>query len=113
MLTITPKPGWTTKGYRCRDVPVSLRTAEAAKRFIELRPCTVVQRGLAQIGEHDRGLAGHGPVHAAPDLLPGGAMTKEVLPLACSMTKRCAPATAGWAVSSAVLRRSPCQSSHK
>lgn len=37
LLTITPKPGWTTKGYRYRDVPISARTAEAAKRFIELR----------------------------------------------------------------------------
>jgi len=37
LLTITPKPGWTTKGYRYRDVPISTRTGEAAERFIELR----------------------------------------------------------------------------
>ena len=37
MLIVTPKPGWTTKGYRYRDVPISSRTAEAAKRFINLR----------------------------------------------------------------------------
>lgn len=37
VLTITPKPGWTTKGYRFRDVPVSERTSAAAKAFIKLR----------------------------------------------------------------------------
>ena len=34
VLTIGPKPGWTTKGYRYRDVPISKRTADAALEFI-------------------------------------------------------------------------------
>jgi integrase len=37
VLTITPKRGWTTKGYRYRDVPVSERTIAAAKTFLRLR----------------------------------------------------------------------------
>jgi site-specific recombinase XerD len=37
LLTITPKPDWTTKGYRYRDVPVSERTMDAGKTFIRLR----------------------------------------------------------------------------
>jgi len=37
VLTITPKPGWTTKGYRYRDVPISDKTTEAARIFIRLR----------------------------------------------------------------------------
>jgi len=36
-LTITPKPGWTTKGYRYRSVPVSNTTIKALKKFINLR----------------------------------------------------------------------------
>lgn len=38
LLTITPKPDWTTKGYRFREVPVSERTVAAARTFIKLRP---------------------------------------------------------------------------
>jgi site-specific recombinase XerD len=37
LLTITPKPGWTTKGYRYRDVPASERTLAAARAFVRLR----------------------------------------------------------------------------
>lgn len=37
LLTITPKPNWTTKGYRYREVPVSARTAAAVKAFVALR----------------------------------------------------------------------------
>jgi len=37
MLTIGPKPGWTTKGYRYRDVPISKRTVAAAHEFIRIK----------------------------------------------------------------------------
>jgi len=37
LLTVTPKPGWTTKGYRFRDVPISERTAAAVISFIGSR----------------------------------------------------------------------------
>lgn len=37
VLTVTPKKGWTTKGYRYRDVPISERTAAAGRTFIRLR----------------------------------------------------------------------------
>lgn len=37
VLRITPKPGWTTKSYRHREVPVSGQTLEAARRFINTR----------------------------------------------------------------------------
>jgi site-specific recombinase XerD len=37
VLTITPKPNWTTKGYRYREVPISERTVAAAKTFLRLR----------------------------------------------------------------------------
>lgn len=37
LLTVTPKPSWTTKGYRYRTVPVSERTVAAVKAFIRLR----------------------------------------------------------------------------
>jgi integrase/recombinase XerD len=37
LLTITPKPGWTTKGYRFRDIPVSVTTAKAALEFAKLK----------------------------------------------------------------------------
>jgi site-specific recombinase XerD len=37
LLTVTPKPSWTTKGYRYRTVPVSEQTIAAAKTFIRLR----------------------------------------------------------------------------
>ncbi|MRG96525.1 tyrosine-type recombinase/integrase [Polyangium spumosum] len=34
LLTITPKPNWTTKGYRYREIPVSARTAAAVRAFV-------------------------------------------------------------------------------
>jgi site-specific recombinase XerD len=37
LLTITPKPDWTSKGYRYRDVPISEHTVAAARAFIRLR----------------------------------------------------------------------------
>jgi integrase/recombinase XerC len=37
LLTVTPKPGWTTKGYRYREVPISERTAAAVASFIAAR----------------------------------------------------------------------------
>ena len=37
VLTIGPKPGWTTKGYRYRDVPISKRTADAALVFLRTK----------------------------------------------------------------------------
>jgi site-specific recombinase XerD len=36
-LIITPKPGWTTKSYRHRRVPISSSTVVAMKRFIATR----------------------------------------------------------------------------
>ncbi|MCA9623842.1 MAG: tyrosine-type recombinase/integrase [Myxococcales bacterium] len=33
-LTISPKRGWTTKGYRYRDIPISRATAKALKVFL-------------------------------------------------------------------------------
>jgi site-specific recombinase XerD len=42
MLTVTPKPGWTSKGYRYRDIPVSERTVKAAKVFILTRAKVVL-----------------------------------------------------------------------
>ena len=35
VLTITPKPGWTTKGYRYRHIPISEATANAIEGFIQ------------------------------------------------------------------------------
>jgi site-specific recombinase XerD len=37
ILTITPKPGWTTKGYRYRNIPISERTAKAVRSFVATR----------------------------------------------------------------------------
>ena len=37
VLTIGPKAGWTTKGYRYRDVPISKRTVDAALEFIRIK----------------------------------------------------------------------------
>jgi site-specific recombinase XerD len=37
ILIVTPKPGWTTKGYRYRNIPISERTANAARAFIGAR----------------------------------------------------------------------------
>ena len=42
ILTVTPKPGWTTKGYRYRDIPISARTAKAAKTFVATRAKVVL-----------------------------------------------------------------------
>jgi integrase/recombinase XerC len=36
-IVVTPKEGWTTKGYRYRTVPVSPATVKAALQFMELR----------------------------------------------------------------------------
>ena len=36
-LTVTPKPGWTSKGYRYRTVPIPMATATAARTFVEGR----------------------------------------------------------------------------
>jgi len=38
IITVTPKPGWTTKGYRYRDIPATKQSIEAAKRYIAARP---------------------------------------------------------------------------
>jgi len=32
-IVVTPKPGWTTKGYRARSIPASPATVRAAKTF--------------------------------------------------------------------------------
>ena len=37
-LTITPKPGWTTKSYRYRMIPITTRTAAAVLAFVKARP---------------------------------------------------------------------------
>jgi site-specific recombinase XerD len=37
LLSITPKPGWSTKNHRFRDVPVSVRTIEAVRTFIRTK----------------------------------------------------------------------------
>jgi site-specific recombinase XerD len=37
LLRITPKPGWVTKNYRFRQVPVSAKTLEAAHSFVSTR----------------------------------------------------------------------------
>jgi integrase/recombinase XerC len=37
MITVTPKPTWTTKSYRYRDIPVSEATARAAVTFVKTR----------------------------------------------------------------------------
>ena len=36
-LVVTPKPGWTTKGYRYRRVWISKATAKAAKEYLAAR----------------------------------------------------------------------------
>lgn len=36
-LTVTPKPGWTTKGYRYRTIPISKKTAEAVLLFVKMK----------------------------------------------------------------------------
>jgi integrase len=36
-ILVTPKEGWTTKGYRHREIPVSPKTVAAAKAFLKVR----------------------------------------------------------------------------
>lgn len=36
-IVVTPKPGWTTKGYRYRTIPVSAATVKAARAFLAAR----------------------------------------------------------------------------
>lgn len=36
-IVVTPKDGWTTKGYRYRSIPVSSATVKAARQWIKLR----------------------------------------------------------------------------
>ncbi len=86
LLTITPKPAWTTKGYRYRDVPVSERTIAAAKTFILRRAKVLlddksvwreVQRvhkaaNLPRMSMHDLRRAWASAVHA------NGASLKQV-----------------------------------
>jgi integrase len=33
-IVVTPKDGWTTKGYRFREIPASKKTLEAARKFL-------------------------------------------------------------------------------
>lgn len=37
LIVVTPKPGWTTKGYRYRAVPVTRATMAAARAFLKER----------------------------------------------------------------------------
>lgn len=37
-VTVTPKPGWTTKGYRYRTVPISRETSKALLAFLASKP---------------------------------------------------------------------------
>jgi integrase len=43
-LTVTPKPGWTTKGYRYRTIPISADTKNAAVRFLKNKPSLNLQQ---------------------------------------------------------------------
>ena len=86
ILTITPKAGWTTKGYRYREIPVSARTVAAVKAFVATRKGTAVddktvwnevQRvrkaaGLLRFSMHDLRRAWASAVHA------NGASLKQV-----------------------------------
>ncbi|MDI1437275.1 tyrosine-type recombinase/integrase [Polyangium sorediatum] len=86
LLTITPKKGWTTKGYRYRDIPISKDTAEAAFAFVKTRDTVTlddkavwneIQRvrkaaGLPQFSIHDLRRAWASAVHA------NGASLKQV-----------------------------------
>lgn len=36
-IVVTPKEGWTTKGYRYREIPCSPTTIAAARRFLDVR----------------------------------------------------------------------------
>lgn len=36
-ITVTPKPGWSTKGYRYREIPVSAQTVKAARAWLAAR----------------------------------------------------------------------------
>lgn len=37
-IVVTPKPGWTTKGYRYRAIPVTPATIKAAESFLAAKP---------------------------------------------------------------------------
>lgn len=62
-IVVTPKAGWSTKGYRYRSIPASPATVRAAKAFLAARPSlnldkknvwVRLQRAAkaAQIGKH-------------------------------------------------------------
>ncbi len=36
-FVVTPKPGWSTKGYRDRSIPITKETAKAARAFVDVR----------------------------------------------------------------------------
>jgi integrase len=36
-IVVTPKPGWTTKGYRYRSIPASDATVKAARAFVKAK----------------------------------------------------------------------------
>lgn len=66
-IVVTPKPGWTTKGYRYRKIPVKPATIKAAREFIKARPslslgqkkvwsvahATATAVGLERLSMHD------------------------------------------------------------
>ena len=86
LLTITPKKRWTTKGYRYRDIPISVKTAEAALALVAQRNqmalddktvWSELQRvrkvvGLPKFSMHDLRRAWASAVHA------NGASLKQV-----------------------------------
>lgn len=37
-IMVTPKPGWSTKGYRYREIPASKETVKAARAWLKARP---------------------------------------------------------------------------
>lgn len=39
-IVVTPKPGWSTKGYRYRSITVSPATVKAARAFLAAKPTT-------------------------------------------------------------------------
>jgi len=38
VIVVTPKPDWTTKGYRYRAIPVTPQTIKAARAFVKAKP---------------------------------------------------------------------------
>ena len=53
-MVVTPKPGWTTKSYHARSIPITAETADAAREFLSYVGLSLNQRTIWDVIQQAR-----------------------------------------------------------